>query len=137
MDQALLKHRPGYMRRIVFIAAIAWVGACVTPSIPIPPPDPSDMTFTITTPPDGTSSTAVLTYPPDKNYEGGTAYLFNHDTGGGVFHIVNPDFSVGPLGLEAKAGNQLVFTIEATDQTVSRCVVLREGTQDPNTYCSF
>jgi len=135
MDQALLKHRPGYMRRLAFIA-IALVGACVTPSIPIPPPDPSSMDFSISTPPDG-PSTAVLTYPPDKNYEGGTAYLFDHDTGGGVFHLVNADFSVGPLALGAKVGDQIVFTIESTDQTVSRCVVLREGLQDPNTYCSF
>jgi hypothetical protein len=135
MDQALLQHLPGYMRRIALIA-FALTGGCVTPSIPIPPPDPSQMDFVISTPPDG-PSTAVLTYPPDQNYEGGTAYLFNHDTGGGVFHLVNPDFSVGPLGLEAKAGDQIVFTVESTDQTVSRCVVLQQGTQDPNTYCSF
>ncbi len=107
----------------------ALVGACVTPSIPIPPPDPADMQFHLTV--QDTGSVAEFTYPPDKNYEGGTAYLFDHNTGGGVFHIVNPDFSIGPLTLEASAGDQVVVTVESAEQTVSRCVVLREGCAGP------
>lgn len=126
------------MRRLVFFAvsgALA-LGACVTPSIPIPPPDPSKMTFTLTV--QDLVSNAVLTYPPEKNYAGGVVYVFNHDTGMGVFQDVNADFSIGPTQpLRAAVGNQLVVTIEAVDQTVSRCIVLREGSQDPNTYCSF
>ena len=126
------------MRRLTIFAVCCSLalGACVTPSIPIPPPDPSKMTFTLTV--QDLVSTAVLTYPPEKNYEGGVVYVFNHDTGMGVFQDVNPDFSIGPTQpLRAAAGNQLVITVEAVDQTVSRCIVLRDGAQDPNTYCSF
>ena len=121
------------MRRFALIALVV-IGGCVTPSIPIPPPDPSEMDFDISS--DGTTSHATFTYPPDKNYEGGTAYVFDDSNGGGVFHIVNPDFSIGPMTLAAALGDQIVVTIECAEQTVSRCVVLRQGPQDPNTYCT-
>ncbi|MEP6863701.1 MAG: hypothetical protein ABJE66_23950 [Deltaproteobacteria bacterium] len=122
------------MRRLAFIALLG-LAACVTPSIPIPPPDPANADFTITTQ-DGTS-VATFSYPADGNYVGATYYLFDHNTGGGVFHIANPDGSIGGLALPATAGDQVVITIEGNEQTVSRCVVLREGPQDPNTYCAF
>ena len=123
------------MRRVVTIGLICFVTGCLTPSIPIPPPDPDKMEFHIVV--DGGNSVATFMYPPEMNYQGGTAYLFNHDTGMGVFQLVNPDFSIGPMGLRAAAGNQIVFSIEGASETVSRCVVLREGTQDGTTYCSF
>jgi hypothetical protein len=125
------------MRYALLIAVLG--AGCVTPSIPIPPPDPSQMDFDIETPASGSNATtAVFSYPPDKNYEGGTAYVFNNNTGGGVFHLVNADYSIGPLPpLEATLGDQMVVTIESAQETVSRCVVLRNGTQDPNTYCTF
>ena len=123
------------MRRLAFIALLG-LGACVTPSIPIPPPDPADADFTITT--QDNASFASMSYPADGNYVGATYYLFDHDNGGGVFHIANPDGSIDNLGpLPAVAGDQVVITIEGNEQTVSRCVVLRVGPQDPNTYCSF
>jgi len=121
------------MRRFALIALVV-IGGCVTPSIPIPPPDPSEMDFDISS--DGTTSHATFTYPPDKNYEGGTAYVFDDSNGGGVFHIVNPDFSIGPMTLAAALGDQIVVSIQSAEQTVSRCVVLRQGPQDPNTYCT-
>lgn len=94
------------------------------------------MTFTITV--QGGTSSAVLTYPPEKNYEGGIVYVFNHDTGHGVFQNVNADNSIGPTQpLAASVGNQVVISVESAAQTASRCIVLREGLQDPNTYCSF
>lgn len=123
------------MSRLGLLVALVIAG-CVTPSIPIPPPDPGRMTFTLTV--QDAISTAVLTYPADPNYEGGIVYVFNHDTGRGVFQNVNADNSIGPTQpLQATVGNQLVISIEHIDQTASRCIVLREGAQDPNTYCSF
>lgn len=121
------------MRYVLFIAMAS--SACITPSIPIPPPDPGQMTFDIEDL-GAAGSTATFTYPPDKNYEGATAYVFDVNNGGGVFHVVNADFSIGPMTLAAKAGDQVVISIEGGEQTVSRCVVLRQGTQDPNTYCN-
>lgn len=124
------------MRVAIFAGLLAVAVGCVTPSIPIPPPDAARMTFTITV--QAAVSSAVLTYPPDKNYAGGIVYVFNHETGRGVFQNVNEDNSIGPTQpLEAAPGNQLVISVESEAQTASRCIVLREGLQDPNTYCSF
>ncbi len=124
------------MRRLGLIALFGLVG-CITPSIPIPPPDPSMMDFQIST--IGTDgSTAVLTYPADLNYAGGYVYVLDHETNMGVFQGVNADDSIGPTApLAAKAGDQIIVTVDATAQTVSTCVVLRQGTQDPNTHCEL
>ena len=141
MDRALLKHSPGIMRKLAVIGLFATIvvaafGGCVTPSIPIPPPDPAKMTFTFSVT-DGLSN-VVFSYPQEQNYAGGVVYLFNHNTGMGVFQNVNADDSIGPTQpLHADVGNQVVISIENVEQTVSRCIVLRDGPQDPNAYCSF
>lgn len=118
----------------VMIGALG-LSACVTPSIPIPPPDPTEMSFDLMTAPDS-GSYAVFSYPPNQNYRGATVYVFDVNTGGGVFHVANADDSFGPLQpLPAKAGDQVNVAVESENQTISRCIVLRQGTQDPNTYC--
>jgi hypothetical protein len=126
------------MRRLAQIVVLTLASGCVTPSIPIPPPDPGEMDFALSSPlPDG-STDAVLTYPADQNYAGGVVYVFNHDTGMGVFQNVNADSTIGPTQpLEANIGAQVVVTIDAGPETVSRCVVLQSGLQDPDSYCSF
>jgi hypothetical protein len=122
------------MRRLALLALLALAG-CVTPSIPIPPPQPSAMTFAVTTDPDGAITSASLTYPPRDAYKGGLVYVFNRTVGVGVIQTVNPDGSIGPTPPVAATaqGNALVITIENEDQTVSTCVLLREGT--PNSVC--
>jgi hypothetical protein len=124
------------MRRLLtlFFAAGLSLAGCVTPSIPIPPPDPAMMTFSVTTDPNGLITSASLTYPPTDNYKGGVAYVFNRTLGHGSIDLVNPDGSVGPTSpVPAEAGNALVISIENDDQTVSTCVLLREGM--PSSYC--
>lgn len=124
------------MRRLALIALVIALSSCITPSIPIPPPDPDDMTFDITVA--NGSSNAVLTYPADSNYANGTVYLQNHTTGFGVFQPVNADDSIGPTQpLAAKAGDEVIVTIGTPIQTVSTCVVLRQGIQDPTALCTF
>lgn len=125
------------MRHVVSISLVIALSSCITPSIPIPPPDPDDMTFDITVDANGSSNT-VLTYPADSNYANGTVYLQNHTTGFGVFQPVNPDDSIGPTQpLAAKAGDEVIVTIGTPVQTVSTCVVLRQGIQDPTALCTF
>ncbi|HUJ58493.1 MAG TPA: hypothetical protein VLX92_08375 [Kofleriaceae bacterium] len=121
------------MRHLAF-AALLGVAGCITPSIPIPPPDPTEMMFHLTV--TDTVSSAVFTYPATQNYKNSVAYVFDRDTGQGVFQDTNVDGSIGPtLPLPAAAGDNVVVTIESGSQTVSTCVVLREGTQDPNAFC--
>lgn len=123
------------MRRLLGIGIALTLAGCITPSIPIPPPDPSNMVFHLTTV-DGSTS-ATMTYPPDDLYKGGIAFVRDEASGLGSIQNVNPDGSVGPITLPppVKLGDQVVFSVENGDQTVSSCVVLREGAQDPTVYC--
>ena len=119
------------MRRVGIVALFVLAG-CITPSIPIPPPDPAKMTFAIK----AGDGTATFSYPPDVNYIGTTVFLYNRDTGKGVIEDAHPDGSVGPTQpMPAVVGNQVVISFQRADQTVSTCIRLREGKQDPNDYC--
>jgi hypothetical protein len=122
------------MRRLISILALAALGGCITPSIPIPPPDPAKMTFEVTV--EGQLSTATFAYPPDINYIDTVAFVFNRDRGVGVIEAARPDGSVGPTApLAAAVGEQIIVSFQREDQTVSTCIRLREGAQDPNDYC--
>jgi len=117
--------------RLLLLIGLA---GCITPSIPIPPPDPAEMQFHLTTT-DNVSS-AVFNYPPHDAYRGASAYVLDQRTNQGVFQLANDDGSIGPtLSLPAMLGDQIVVSIQNTEQTVSACVVLKEGAQDPNVYC--
>ena len=118
------------MRRLASLAVAfglaTGLAGCVTPSIPIPPPDPSLMTFGVTSDPDGTITSASLEYPPTDIYKGGLVYVFNRSLGHGIIEAVNADGSIGPTTpVPATSGHALVITVENDDQTVSTCVSLR------------
>jgi len=119
---------------VVLALSMAGLAGCVTPSIPIPPPEPSSMTFAVTLDMDGQIDSASLTYPARDNYRGGVAYVYNRTLGVGVIQDVNADGSIGPTPpVAAQLNNSLVISIENDDQTVSTCVALREGT--PSSFC--
>lgn len=130
---APLGHSVRRLARVAVLALVVVVGVglagCVTPSIPIPPPDPAAMTFDVTTDPtSGAITSASLTYPPTVTYVGGVVYVFNRSIGQGIIETVKPDGSIGPTApVAATENDQLVISIENDDQTVSTCVVLRAG----------
>lgn len=116
------------------LALLCLLAGCVTPSIPIPPPDPAEMTFHLSSM--NPDATTVFTYPVNLNYKTGIVYLFNRNTGRGVFQNANPDGSLGPTQpLAAQLGHQMVVSVQVNEQTVSTCIVLQEGAQNPNNYC--
>jgi hypothetical protein len=122
------------MRPLLSILVLAVLGGCITPSIPIPPPDPGRMTFAVTV--SGTSSTATFSYPPDVNYVDTVVFVFNRNRGVGVIEAARPDGSVGPTApLSAALGEQIVVSFQREDQTVSTCIRLREGAQSSNDFC--
>ena len=137
MDQALLLHSPGIMRSLLGLAFVAGLAAsCVTPSIPIPPPDPSRMTFRVEGL-GGPDSHATFEYPPDAKYAEATVFVFNRDRGVGIIATATIDGAVGPTDpVPADLGEQIVVTFERDDQTVSTCIRLREGAQSSTDYCS-
>jgi hypothetical protein len=123
------------MRLLLSIVVLAALGGCITPSIPIPPPDPGKMTFAVTVV--GESSTATFAYPPDVNYIETIVFVFNRDRGVGVIEAAKADGSVGPTApLSAAVGEQIVVSFQREDQTVSTCIRLREGAQNANDFCS-
>lgn len=131
MDRGLLFHPLGAMRHLLALIVLA---GCVTPSIPIPPPDPARMTFAVTL--DGPDSKASFSYPPDINYVGSVVFIYNRDRGVGVIEAAHPDGSVGPTApLAAALQEQIVVSFQRDDQTVSTCIRLRDGAQSATDYC--
>ncbi len=123
------------MRRLSsFLVLAVLVGGCITPSIPIPPPDPELMDFMVTGGTTGT--TASFSYPADQNYINATVFILNRNTGLGIIDEARTDGSVGPTpAFGATLGDQVVVTFEATAQTVSTCIRLRDGSQSSTDYC--
>jgi len=106
-------------------------GSCFTPSIPIPPPEPGLMTFTVDP---GTPGEATFRYGPTPNYGDAVVYVFNRTQGRGIIDTARPDGSVGPTpAFPAADDDQIAVTFETTEQVVSSCVVFRSGT--PTAFC--
>ncbi|MBS1119263.1 MAG: hypothetical protein H6Q90_1491 [Deltaproteobacteria bacterium] len=117
------------MRCLALVIGLVIASGCVTPSIPIPPPDPAKMTFVVS---EGPPSQATFSYLPDANYADTIVYLFNRDRGVGIIESAHPDGSVGPTApLAAALGEQIIVSFQRDDQTLaSRCIRLRNGIQD-------
>lgn len=123
------------MRRLLLILGlIVALGGCITPSIPIPPPDPALMSFVVTS--DGNTSSATFEYPANDNYANAIVFVFNRDRGVGVIETARSNGSVGPTApVTAALGEQIVISFQRDDQTVSTCVRLRQGSQSATDYC--
>lgn len=104
--------------------------SCITPSIPIPPPNPDQMTFEVE------FGVARFSYAPAGRYAGANVYIFNRSKGVGVIDTARDDGSVGPtLPMPATLGDQVVVSFARDDETVSTCVLLRQGRQSMNDVC--
>jgi hypothetical protein len=136
LDRCLLLETSKSMRRpLLALAAGLVLAGCITPSIPIPPPDPAQMTFVVTA--DGANTNATFAYPPTNNYVGSIVYVYNRDRGLGIIEAARADGSVGPTRpLSAALGDQIVVTFQREDQSLSTCIRLRNGQQSTTDYCS-
>ncbi|HEY1559171.1 MAG TPA: hypothetical protein VGF94_30325 [Kofleriaceae bacterium] len=128
------------MRLLVAIALAAGIAGCITPSIPIPPPDATKMeidpSIPIPPPEPGMETNWIFTYPASSIYANGTAYIFDRNLGRGVIQVAGADGSIGPtMEFPATLGDNVVVSVELEQQTASTCVVLQSGKQDPNAYC--
>lgn len=123
------------MRRLLAIFGLALaVQSCVTPSIPIPPPDPSQMTFQLQG--DVGNTVASFNYPANVNYEDSVVFVFNRTKGIGVIETTRADGSVGPTApVRADLADEMVISFQREDQTVSTCIKLREGAQSGSPPC--
>jgi len=120
-------------RAVLLAGMLALVSACVTPSIPIPPPDPSLMGFAV----DSSSGVATFSYGTEPNYAFAVVYIFNKDQGTGIITTARADGSVGPTQpFPAELGDNVAITIENDAVQASRCVVVRQGIPSAVEYCT-
>src|SRR5690349_22379070 len=114
------------------LAALLLGASCITPSIPIPPPEPERMVFEL----DVTSGAATFEYPPEDNYAEAIVYVYNRTLGEGVITTARADGSIPTTPpFPADFGDEVAVTIEAEAQVVSTCVVLRQT--GPVEACNF
>jgi len=122
------------MRRVLLSLVVSCLAGCITPSIPIPPPDPELMLFEVSG--DGAASTATFEYPANINYENSILYIYNRDRGVGIIEATRPDGSVGPTRpVSAGLGNEIIVSFQREDLAVSTCIRLRNGPQSATDYC--
>ena len=121
-------------RRLLIAGLVAVaLGACVTPSIPIPPPEPEHMVFAV----DASGGVASFSYGTEPHYAYAVVYVFNKDKGTGIITTARADGSVGPTApFPAAIGDNVSITFETEEVTASRCVVIREGVPSPFDYCT-
>lgn len=120
------------IRLLTGLIVVALAGACITPSIPIPPPQPSAMTFTV----NAADGNATFAYAPSEHYANAKVYVYNADLGEGLITTARPNGSVGPTApFPAMVGNQVVITFETSEDTVSACVRVTEGTPTALDVC--
>ncbi len=112
---------------LALVLAVAATG-CITPSIPIPPPDPERMAFDV----DLAEGSARFSYPAEANYSGAIVYVFNRtdEVQQGIITVARDDGSVGPtepFPVAAGIANDILVSFETEDQVVSTCVTVRDG----------
>jgi hypothetical protein len=113
-------------RSLLALLLTTTVGGCVTPSIPIPPPEPERMTFTI----DVQAGAATFAYGPEANYADAVVYVFNRDRGQGIITTARADGSVGPTDpFPAGIGDRVAITFETEESIAGTCVQINsDGT---------
>ena len=118
------------MRRLIIaIAAFLLITGCVTPMIPLPPPDSRLMSLTIK---DKSTGVATFKYEKDSRFNGAYFYVFNESTGKGVIQQSNPDGSLESDPLTVKEGNYLsVWVKRASGEERSDIVNLVVDYSDP------
>lgn len=106
--------------------------SCITPSIPIPPPDPGQMSFEI----EASAGVARFSYAPSDVYSGALVYVLNRAKGVGVIDTARADGGIGPTApFPASVGDQVVISFQRDGQTASTCVRIRSGQQSSADLC--
>ncbi len=122
------------MYRMLAALILLALSGCVTPSVPIPPPEPESMAFQF----DPGLGTASFTFDRNASYGSAIVYVFNRSGGIGVIETARPDGSVGPTREFAAAeGDEIVITFELEEQLASTCVTLRDGPSSSAYECEL
>jgi len=119
-------------RLVMLVFAAALAGACTTPTIPIPPPQPGSMTFAL----DTTAGTATFAYAPMMEYGGAIVYVLDESTSRGVITQANIDGSVSTTEpFLANDGDYVTVQFKVGDDLASLCVILHGRPLTANDKC--
>lgn len=125
---------PDSLLRWLGAIALASLLACLTPSIPIPPPSPERMAFELSS----EDGTATFTYGPDSSLANAVVYVFNRTQGVGVIVSSRGDGSVGPTNpFAGQVGDEVVVTFELDTLASSACVLLADGQSSSARECDL
>lgn len=109
----------------LFAALASVVGAgCTSHSVPIPPPSPESVVFSL----DLDQGLASFEYDATPAFAGATVYVFNREVGEGVITTAAADGSVKQTPpFPAMVGDEVIVTFETEGQLSSTCVTMRDG----------
>jgi hypothetical protein len=123
------------LHKLCLLAALAagTLAGCTSHSIPIPPPDPEKVFFSL----DLDAGAATFRYGGDPVYGGATVYVFNRQAGEGIITTAGSDGSVmATTPFPAMQGDEVVISVEAEGQLSSVCLEMRDGQSGNDQRCS-
>ena len=122
------------LRRACLPGALATLplSACTSHSVPIPPPSPESVVFSL----DLESGQATFRYDPAPAFAGATVYVFNRQAGEGVITTAEADGSVMETSpFPAMGGDEVIITFETEGQLSSTCITMRDGRSSSALKC--
>lgn len=121
--------------KLCLLAALAaGLGGCTSHSIPIPPPDPEKVFFSL----DLDAAQATFRYGGDPVYEGATVYVFNREIGEGIITTAGSGGSVmATTPFPAMQGDEVVISVETEGQLSSVCLEMRDGQSSNDQRCDL
>jgi hypothetical protein len=122
-------------RTLVIVAAALSFGAgCFAPSVPVPPPEPANMSFAI----DTTTGTATYTANLGGDWARSWVTVFDDTTGKGVLDMSDDAGHVGPTQpWRANDGDRVRIVFQREDGEQSGvCLILRGGPSSASNRCS-
>ena len=95
------------------LAVAGSAGACTTPSVPIPPPEPEKVFFAL----DLDLGEASFRYDASQAYSNAVVYIFNRDVGEGIITTAEDNGEVLPTEpFPAFVGDDILITFETEAQ---------------------
>ncbi len=120
------------LHSLLVVAALAGIGSCNTPSLPLPPPDPEVMSFHL----DTTAGTATFRSDPQAEWGGALVFVYDERTGRGVITTAAADGTVAETPPFAAADGDKVFVEYRIDEQASAiCLILHDGAASNNNLC--
>lgn len=121
-----------FQNAILFAALVAFFCKCTSHSVPIPPPSPEQVYFSM----DMEKGEARFRYTSSPSYSRAVVYIFNRDLGEGVITSAEANGSVMMTSpFPAMTGDEVVVSFEVDGSLYSTCIRIREGQSSSTQKC--